>query len=262
MQRARGAVAVRVGPVGPTEATRIRRLHQAGSLKLRFPRARTRRAEAVLVNTAGGLAGGDRLEQRFEIEPRGDLVVTTQAAERVYRSHDGAEASVETQIHVGEDAGASFLPQETILFDAGRLRRRLTVDCEATSRLLLCESVVLGRSESGESVCGGRLRDSWRVRCGGRLVFAEELDLGADWKMLSRAPMLGEARALATILRRGGEVDLTRVRELAGPEGGASLVDGSLVVRLLATDGYALRRRLVPLLAALSPGGVPGLWSL
>ncbi|WP_062015535.1 urease accessory protein UreD [Aureimonas sp. AU4] len=262
LQRARGMVAVRVGPAGPHGATRIRRLHQAGSLKLRFPRARGVRAETVLVNTAGGLAGGDRLAQRFEIEPGGNLAVTTQAAERVYRSHDGAEARVETRIEVADGACASFLPQETILFDGGRLHRRLEVDCTASSRLLLCESVVLGRSESGERVRAGRLRDSWRVRCAGRLVFAEELDLGGDWDAVGRAPMLGGARALATLLSRGEDIDPARLRDLVGPDGGVSLVDGSLIVRLLAADGYALRRRLVPLVAALSPDGVPGLWSL
>lgn len=262
LQRARGTVAVEVGPAGPNGATRIRRLHQGGSLKLRFPRMRTARAEAVLVNTAGGLAGGDRIEQRFAVEPGGDLVVTTQAAERVYRSHDGTHARVATELRIGDGACASYLPQETILFDGGRLHRRLDVECTATSGLLLCESVVLGRSESGERVRGGALRDSWRVRCDGRLVFAEELDLGGDWTALGRAPMLGEARAFATLLSRGRDVDIDRVRHLVDRDGGAGLVDGSVVVRLLAADGYALRRRLVPLVAALSPDGVPGLWSL
>lgn len=255
---------MRFAPSGaePGAPTRIRRLHQAGSLKLRFPRTRSARAEAVLVNTAGGLAGGDRFGQRFTCAAGGRLLVTTQAAERVYRSVDGTPAEIETQLCVEAGAEVCYLPQETILFDGGALRRRLEADVAVGARLLLCESVVLGRSESGERVRAGALADRWRVRREGRLVFAEDLRLGPDWRAVASPGALGPFRAFATLLACGSSIEAAALRPLLGASGGASLVDGCLVVRLLAEDGYALRQRLVPVLAALSPGGLPGLWSL
>lgn len=270
-QRADGETAVVFGPVAlPSgSATRIRRLHQAGSLKLRFPRLPKPGAEAILVNTSGGLTGGDRLRQRFEVEPDGDLTVTTQACERVYRSL-GGDAEVATVLRVGEGATLRYLPQETILFDGGRLRRSLDLEACASSRFLLVESVILGREAMGESVRTGRLRDRWRIRRDGALVFADDLDIDADEAGLVDAPSaLGRHRAFATIVWQNGtpEADLPALRAiLEDPDGrvtgGASTVARLGVARLAATSFHLLRRRLVPALALLARDGLPLVWSL
>jgi len=269
-QRAVGEASVTFGPVAGASgsATRIRTLHQAGCLKLRFPRLPGAAAEAVLVNTAGGLAGGDRLRQRFTVEPAGALAVTTQACERVYRSIDG-DATVETRIEVGAGAAFAYLPQETIVFDGGRLRRSLQVECQASSRLLLVEAAILGRHAMGETVASGRLRDRWRIRRDGRLVFAEDLDIDADEAGLLALPAaLGVHRAFATVLWQNAApgADLADVRAILARDGegtgGASVVAGLGVARLAAPGGYALRQRLVPLLARLAQAGLPRVWSL
>ncbi len=243
--------------------TRLSRLRQEGCLKLRFPKVGAGPAQAVLVNTAGGLAGGDRLDQSFAVEEAGHLCVTTQAAERVYRSL-GAAATVRTGVSVAAGAGFSWLPQETILFDGGRLSRRLDVDAEAGSRLLLCESVILGREAMGESVAEGLLEERWRVRLAGRLVFADNLRLHGDLAgQTARAAGLAGHRAFATVLATGSGCDLSALRALLGPSGGASrLEEGLLVARLVAPSGIELRRRLVPALALLENGPLPRLWSL
>ncbi|ALN72122.1 urease accessory protein UreD [Aureimonas sp. AU20] len=261
-QRARGEARAVFGPAGPGGATRLRRLHQAGALKLRFPRQPS--AEAVLVNTAGGLAGGDALSQGFEVEPGGALSVTTQACERVYRS-TGADARLDTRLQVGEGAALRFLPQETILFDGGRLARTLEVEAHATSRVLLCESVVLGREAMGESVRSGALRDRWRIRREGQLVFADDLRLdGAIDALTGAAASLNGARAFATVFWQDERADLLlpELRALLGEGGGASLLDGFGIARIVAPSYYALRKRLVPALGLLSQGGLPRVWSL
>lgn len=261
-QRARGEARAVFGPVGAGGATRLRRLHQAGSLKLRFPRQR--RAEAVVINTAGGLAGGDTLAQGFELEPGGSLAVTTQACERVYRSL-GAPAEVSTRLHVGPDATLRFLPQETILFDGGRLTRRLEVELAATSRLLLCESLVLGREAMGETVRGGAFRDRWRIRRDGELIFADDLRLDGDIAELTRsAASLCGARAFATLFWQDPRADALApaLRDALGEAGGVSLQDGFGLARLVAPSYYALRKRLVPVLGLLSQDGLPRVWSL
>jgi urease accessory protein len=260
MQRAWGEAVAEIGP-GETRS-RLLRLRQAGSLRLRFPRVVHGPVEAVLVNTAGGLAGGDRLSQSFRIRAGAELSVVTQACERVYASL-GADAAMRTEIAVGEGASLAWLPQETILFDRARLARELHVEAAGTSRLLLCESVILGREAMGESVREGLLRDRWRVRVDGRLAFADDLRLDGDIAHLTaaRASLAGN-RAFATVLALGPEPDMTALRALLGPLGGASRVEGLTIVRLVAPSGIALRKTLVPALQHLASGPLPRLWSM
>lgn len=260
MQRAWGEAHAEIGPGRPR--SRLVRLRQAGSLRLRFPRVASGPVEAVLVNTAGGLAGGDRLAQSFRIAPGAELSIVTQACERVYASL-GQDAWVRTQASVGEGASLSWLPQETILFDRARLSRELHVEAAATSRLLLCESVILGREAMGESVRGGALRDRWRVRVDGRLIFADDLRLDGDIARLTAArASLDGNRAFATVLALGVEPDMRALREALGPLGGASRIDGATIVRLVAPSGMALRKRLIPALQHLASGPLPRLWSM
>ena len=262
LQRARGAVeaSMRVA----AGRTRIARLRQEGCLKLRFPRLPGSTAEIVLVNTAGGLAGGDALVQSITAEPGASLTITTQACERVYRSL-GDDATAATRLVAGPDASLSYLPQETILFDGGSLSRRLDVDIADDARLLLCESVILGREAMGETVKSGRLHDRWRVRRAGQLVFADDLRIEGDIAAKTAgAASLGGGRAFATILACGAgyEARLPELREMLGRSGGASLVDGMLVARVVAPSGLDLRRLLVPALKHLAAGALPRLWSL
>lgn len=244
--------------------TRLARLHQGGCLKLRFPRVSGDPAEAVVINSSGGLTGGDRLTLGFALGARAGLTVTTQACERIYRAASGA-AEVATTIAVGEGATLLYLPQETILFDGGALSRRLEVECAASSRLLLCESVVLGRTAMGETVRGGQLRDRWRVRRDGRLVHADDLRFaGAIEDIGAEAASLAGAKAFSTILYQASdaEANLEPLRALIGPAGGASAFAGMVALRIVAENGFALRKRLVPILSALAGGLLPRVWSI
>ncbi len=249
---------------GPVERTGIRRLHQAGCVKLRFPRLPRAACEAVVINTSGGLTGGDQICMEFDVEPGAALTVTTQACERVYRS-SGGTASVDVSLRLRAGATLAYLPQETILFDGGRLSRRLDLDAAADSRFLLAESVLLGREAMGESVHEGAIADRWRLRRDGRLIFAEDLKLsGAVGSIAALSSTLGGARAFSTLVWQGPEPGamLARVRRDLEATEGASLVDGLLVVRIVAQDGYRLRKRLMPMLALLAQAPLPLVWSL
>ena len=178
LERARGSVALAVRRRDGRNV--IADLAQAGCGRLLFPRlGRAEALEAVIVNTSGGLTGGDIFAASVDVAAGARAVVTTQACEKVYRS-DGALASVTTRLALDEGASLAWLPQETILFDRSRLHRRLEVDMAAGSSLLLVEAVLLGRRASGERLSAGLFRDSWRIRQEGRLVFAEELRFDGD----------------------------------------------------------------------------------
>ena len=158
---------------------------------------------------------------------------------------------------VGAGATGLWLPQETILFDGGRYRRRVSIDVAEGGCLLACESLIIGRRAMGERVTSGFVHDGWRVRHGGRLVLADALRLEGDMEALLDRPGLGNgARAMATVLLigRGAEAALQPARDIieaSGATAGVSLVGPVLVLRLLAADGAGLRRDLTVLLESL-----------
>ncbi|WP_187969770.1 urease accessory protein UreD [Aquibium microcysteis] len=262
---ARGALHVR-RRVG---RTRIERLFQEGAAKIRLPQGAGDPLEAVLINTAGGLTGGDRLAWTVTVADGAHASVTTQACEKVYRSC-GGDATSTIALDVGAGASLAWLPQETILFDGSAFRRTISADFAVGARGLIVESTLFGRLTMGETLRRGLFRDRWRIRSGGRLVHAEDFAIGPDVPgRLAPHAGTGGACAVATVLvlRDDAEDLLDRVRTLVGPTGGASAwrvgETGKLLARLIAEDGYGLRKRLIPLLHMLNgAAGLPKVWSI
>jgi urease accessory protein len=275
LERARGRLSLAVRAVDGRNA--IADLGQAGCGRLLFPvRPADAPLEAVVVNTGGGLTGGDRFRVTVEAGPGAEVTLTTQACEKVYaaaRSADGLSAlpaRVSTRLTLGRGAVLRWLPQETILFEGSALARTLGVDMAEDADFLAVEALLLGRQAMGETVSRAAFRDSWRIRRGGRLVFAEELAAGghAPWARLRAAPSLlgGETVALATILhvspRAGEGLDESRaIMEQEGVEGGVTAFDGLCVMRLAASSGLRLRRALTALIEGRSGGVLPRVWS-
>src|ERR1044072_2369632 len=109
--------------------TRLAELYQEGAAKIRLPDTFDASMEAVIINTAGGLTGGDRMDWSVEAGADTRIDVTTQACEKIYKASAGT-AEVTTNINVGAQARVDWLPQETILFDRSALFRRLDVDLD------------------------------------------------------------------------------------------------------------------------------------
>jgi urease accessory protein len=242
--------------------TRLVHLHEAGPSRLRFPTpADPAVLEALLLNNAGGLAGGDRIEQVVRVGEGAAATVATASAEKVYRARDDEPARVTTRLEVAAGARLAWLPQEAILFDRARLVRTLDVELAADARLLLLEAVVLGRTAMGETVEDGLLEDRLVLRVDGRLVRLDALRLDGPIEMLRRRPaLLGGALALATILRIGPEpegwVEDRRARAAALPGRiGIGARAGVAVARLLAPDGRTLRGQIAGLI-----DGLPRVW--
>lgn len=244
--------------------TRRANVHEAGSLRVRCPGAPAEELEAVLINTAGGVAGGDRFTLDVAAGEGTRLVVTTAAAEKVYRTL-GPDSIIDVKLNVGPSAALAWLPQETILFDRARLSRSIDVELATDAQLLLAEGVVFGRTGMGEAVEEGALFDRWRIRRGGKLIYAETVRLdGAMSQRLRAAAVAKGGIALATVICvPGSDALIEAVRamqdEFAG-EVGASTWNGITAVRLCATDGAALRHDLVRVMTALR-GGLPRIWT-
>lgn len=241
----------------------LQRLYQEGCARILLPQVFDTALHAVLVNTAGGLASGDRLSWQASAQDGARLVLTTQACERVYKS-PGPEAHVAIRLQAGPGAHIDWLPQETILFEHARLARRIDIDLDEKASLCAVEAMVLGRSAMGETARNARLADQWRVRRGGRLIHAEATRIAGFPERERDGPaLLGGATAFASILYIGADAETRKARLPPTPPGtGISQMGERLVVRVLAPSGLALRQRITPIITALSGAGtLPRLWS-
>ncbi|MGU3540531.1 urease accessory protein UreD [Methylobacterium sp. A54F] len=292
-QRSIGHVALTVGPAGvaaqsganassvgsapaPTEAgaaapTRIRDLAESGPSRLRFPRPGpgATALEAVLVNTAGGVACGDAFSVSLTAEAGSRLVLTTTAAEKIYRS-DGPVSTLATRVDLRGDARLAWLPQETILYDRARLARRFEADLAPGARLLAFEAIALGRAAHGERLTDAHLHDTWRIRRAGRLVYADDLRVeGPVTALMAGAAVGGGAGATALLLdvspEAEGRLEEARARLdaiIAGTpvEAAASAWNGHLAVRLLAPTIGMLRVAAARFLVGYRGVPLPRVW--
>lgn len=244
--------------------SRIDGLRTSGATKLAFPRGRDA-LEAIMLNTAGGLTGGDRFETVARAGPGSRLVLTTQAAERAYRSAGGA-ARVSTCLAAAEGAALHWLPQELILFDGCSLDRRLELDIAGGAEAVLVEPVVFGRRAMGEKSISGTFRDRVTLRRDGEVILRDRVDFaGSISARLARPAVADGMTALAAVYAFGARAgaSLHAVRRMLPRTGGASLVAPDLlVIRLLAPDSFLLRRSLVPILECLTADALPKSWRL
>ena len=260
--RAQGSVRFDVHQV--EGATRRRQLHESGSLRVRFPSPEAEGLSAVFVNTAGGIAGGDRFDIDIAVGAGSSLAVTTAAAEKVYRAQ-GPAAEVNITLKAAAGAHLSWLPQETILFDRARVARRIDIDLAESASLLLCEIVVFGRAAMGERMLHGEFLDRWRVRRGGRLVFAETVRLDGDiGAKLTKPAIANGGVAIGTaLIVPGDEALVERIREVSnsfGGEVGISSWNGFAMARFCAQDAALLRADMMAVLGRASASALPRMW--
>lgn len=263
MQRAKGVL--RIGFDTRKGRSSLSDLHQAGCLKAMLPRTHSPVPDAVMINTAGGLTGGDSLSVDMRLGEGTELRLATQTAERIYRS-PADPARSDLRFSLGKDARFDWLAQETILFEAGHLERSITVDMDDTSSALFVEPIILGRTAMGEQVTSGVLKDQWRVHRGGRLIYADALRLG-DFDELRHPAALGDAVAIASVLFVDGQAADRRdgLKELLSGEpveAGCSSWNGFLLARLLSPDAAALRRALIKVMTFLRGREPPRVWMM
>jgi urease accessory protein len=260
--RAQGAV--RFGVHLQDGVTRRGVLHESGSLRVRFPSPEQEGLSGVFVNTAGGIAGGDRFDIDIAAGEGARLTLTTAAAEKVYRA-PGAAAQLSIALKAERGAHLSWLPQETILFDRARIVRRIDIDLAEDASLLLCEIVVFGRAAMGERMLHGEFVDCWRLRRGGRLVFAETVRLDGDIgaKLAQPAIANGGVAIGTALIVPGDEAVVERIREAAdsfGGEVGISAWNGFAMARFCAQDAARLRADMMSVLGRASGAALPRLW--
>ncbi|SFT06029.1 urease accessory protein [Sulfitobacter marinus] len=241
-------------------------LYQSGCLKALFPRANATGLTGVFLNTSGGMTGGDRLTLHATAEANSRLILTSQAAERVYLAQPGPPAQLTTTLRVADAARIDWLPQETILFNGAALRRRLEVDLAPDAAFFGVEPLVFGRVSMGETLTKGQFADNITIRRDGVPIFADAVRLSGDiaGQMSGPATAAGQF-AMASLIYAAADADalLKPLRALLPATAGASLIrPGVLYARILAPDSYILRQSLVPIIARLHGAAPPKTWML
>ncbi len=251
-QRSSGSVEICVGTGG------VEIMREAGSAKCRMPRGSS---EAILINTSGGLAGGDVVEINATVKAGAALTLTSQAADRVYRTLGPA---AEVKIKLNAEAGSTLLwmPQESIFFEGSSLERSLNVELADNTTFFAVEPMLFGRREMGEYVRHVSVVDRWTIRHDGRLIHSDVFRLGPDWSKSMAS--FGDNHAAATVLMVSDQSEtlLDSVRAVLGPNDGASAWNGKLIARLLAKDGFHLRKSLIQVFAVcVGRERVPKTWT-
>lgn len=248
-----------------TEAVDLR---ESGGFRIRFPRVHggpEAACETVMINTGGGMTGGDRLAVDLSLGEGARVVATTQSAEKVYRS-DGPAADLSVDLALAPGSALAWLPQEQILFSGARLVRRFGCDMAADATLTLAETFVFGRLASGEVLGDGLVDDRWRIRRGGRLLYAENTRLDGVLDCLLQRPALGGgARAVTTLLHIAPDAEsrLDEARDAlvdAVCDCGASAWSGMLLLRFASADPASLRADLARFLNRFRAVPLPRVW--
>ncbi|MBM6593302.1 urease accessory protein UreD [Microvirga pudoricolor] len=246
--------------------TKPGRISESGSMRVRMPRHDGKGLEAVLVNTAGGIACGDHFSIAVAAGPDAFVTVATPAAEKVYRS-DGPVAEVSVDLTLGPGSRMDWMPQETLLFDQARLARKLCAAMPDDASLSVFEAVVFGRAARREVITDGLFEDRWRIQRGGRLIYADTLKLsGPISELLARPSVAGGRHALATFLHVApdAEARLEEARQYLVStdecEAAASAWNGMLAVRFCAAGVEALRRSACPFLVSFRHAPLPRVW--
>jgi urease accessory protein len=117
---------------------------------------------SVILHTAGGVVGGDRLSLDLRLQAGANALVTTAAAGKIYRTN-GLTAEQTVQVSIAENACLEWLPQETIVFEQAQYRQGLRVDLAPGACWLGWEITRFGRTARGESFYAGDWRSHTEV---------------------------------------------------------------------------------------------------
>lgn len=264
-----------IGFTGQDGQTRLVHLYNRDPLRFLFPAPPFGDCiQAGLVTTSGGLVGGDRLAIDIQTQAGARAMISPTSAEKVYRS-TGADCEIDVALRAEAGSWLEWLPQETILFNESRMKRVTRIDADGAARVFAGEMLVFGRIGRGERLTRGLVRECWEVRQGGRLTWADNLQMDGDIGATIAHPagFDGATAAATTIyIAPDAEKHLADARdaleEADGLKSGATLVNGVLVTRFIGRDARTLRGAFGKFWATFRhrvaglPASLPRLWQI
>ncbi|WP_405747666.1 urease accessory protein UreD [Streptomyces canus] len=226
-------------------------LESDGPLALRRTRGSGAETRVILVGAMSGPLGGDHFTVEADVREGARLRLGAAAATIALPGQTKGEARYDVRLTVADGGELHWLPEQLISAGGSDLYVTTRIDLGATSRLVLREEQVLGRS--GEEP--GRLSSRLVLRVAGRTVLDQELACGLG------APGGWDGPAVLAGHRAVGQLLVARPEFAGNPVTAQVLGEGAAVVPLagpaalvtaVAPDALLLRRVLDEALATLS----------
>lgn len=221
-----------------------------------YPEGPAGACHVYLLHPPGGVVGGDVLDVAVHAGRDSHALITTPAANKLYRSA-GPRAQLTQTLRVDADAQLEWLPQPTIAFAGVNARVATRVELASGSSFIGWEILCLGRPDSGERYAGtlGMDLELWQ---NGTPLWLERAHY--DGPVLLDAPFglrgyCVSGTLLATPVATPDTLDTVRaaVEPHTAVLAGASTVDGVLALRVLGLQTETVLRALAYAWAALRP---------
>jgi len=196
---------------------------------------------SVILHTAGGIVGGDRLVQMIELEAHSQVLLTTAAATKVYRS-EGERSQQIITIKLGENAYLEWFPQETVIFNEAIYQQDLRVELGKNAVFCGWEITRLGRTARGEQFLTGDWRSRIEIWQADRPLWIDRQGLQGGVEIINSPNGLNQKAIVATFIWLGQKVKaeiLTEAREL----GKSWVTEGEIGITQTQSEGLLCRYR-------------------
>jgi len=222
----------------------------------------------ILLHTAGGIVGGDRLSLGCQLGPQAQVLITTAAAAKVYGSRgrsqvhpDGLRVHQQVKVTLAPGSCLEWFPQETILFNGAVYQQHLRVDLAPGAVWCGWEITRLGRTAQGEQFCTGEWRSHTEVWQAGVPLWIDPQRLLPGDSHISSVHGLGDYPIVGSFVLLGLSVEATlveQIRKLWPPgepgEAGVTRLMGGLLCRYRGPSLTSARRWFIEAWHLLRPG--------
>ncbi|HEY9762169.1 MAG TPA: urease accessory protein UreD [Trichocoleus sp.] len=202
---------------------------------------------SILVHTAGGMAAGDSLETTVGMEPGSRALVTTAAANKIYRS-TGETAQQITHLSLSPSTCLEWFPQETIVFSGAQFHQQTRVDLAPGAIWVGWDITRFGRSARGETLQQGHWRSHLEVWQSGIPLWCDRQFLQGGSDVLTSPHGLNGHPVIATLALLGWNPTadhLEAIRALwhsSGGEVGVTRLQQGLLCRYRGPSSQLARR--------------------
>ncbi len=211
-------------------------------------------AYSYIVNPAGGLAGGDRIEMDITIEDHAHVFITTPSANRVYRS-TGDFSSQEVDITLGKGSILEYMPGYAIPFAGSLYRQKTRICMDAGAAAFILDFFTPGRVAMGEYLRFSEYRSVTEIEYSGEPILSERVVLRPEAVDYAGPGFLESSAAAAVIYLVFDNASIERplisalravLDGMSGVYGGVSTLPSKGVIIRLLGEGVRFIEKAVP----------------
>ena len=208
-----------------------------------------------LLHPPGGVVAGDRLQVEANAEPGAQVLLTTPAATKLYRSH-GPRATLAQDLRIEAGARLEWFPQGSIFFNGCRVSSATRVEVAPGGQFAGWEIIALGRLAAGELFDRGHCRQAFEIWSQGRPLMLDRAEYAGGSPVLQAAWGLAGysvVGSFAAYPANRAALEAVRARIPGEPWFSASLLDDLLICRYLGNSVESAQQNFVVAWEALRP---------